>query len=109
SMELEIQNIQLQQKQAELGAQYTNEHPAMTAINAQLNTINTKMSELNGKIKQLPEIQRLYFQYYRDVEIKNQLYTNLLATYQSLNVAKAGELGKVSIVDYAVEPVNPVK
>lgn len=109
SMELEIQKVQLQQKQAELGAQYTAEHPAMQAISAQLTTLNTKISEVNNKVKQLPEIQRLYLQYYRDVEIKNQLYTGLLTTYQSLNIAKAGELGKVSIVDYAVEPVNPVK
>lgn len=109
SMQLDIEKIQLQQKQAELGSQYTNEHPAMTAIDAQLSTLNTKINELNNKVKQLPEIQRLYLQYYRDVEIKNQLYTNLLATYQSLNVAKAGELGKVSIVDYAVEPVKPIK
>lgn len=109
SMELEIQKVQLQQKQAEFGAQYTAEHPAMQAINAQLTTLNTKISEVNNKVKQLPEIQRLYLQYYRDVEIKNQLYTGLLTTYQSLNVAKAGELGKVSIVDYAVEPVTPVK
>ena len=108
-MELEIQKVQLQQKQAELGAQYTAEHPAMQAINAQLTTLNSKINEVNNKVKQLPEIQRLYLQYYRDVEIKNQLYTGLLTTYQSLNVAKAGELGKVSIVDYAVEPVNPVK
>lgn len=109
SMELEIQKVQLQQKQAEFGAQYTAEHPAMQAINAQLTTLNTKISEVNNKVKQLPEIQRLYLQYYRDVEIKNQLYTGLLTTYQSLNVAKAGELGKVSIVDYAVEPVTPIK
>lgn len=109
SMELEIQKVQLQQKQAELGAQYTAEHPAMQAISAQLTTLNTKISEVNNKVKQLPEIQRLYLQYYRDVEIKNQLYTGLLTTYQSLNIAKAGELGKVSIVDYAVEPVTPVK
>jgi len=109
SMELEIQKVQLQQKQAELGAQYTAEHPAMQAISAQLTTLNTKISEVNNKVKQLPEIQRLYLQYYREVEVKNQLYTGLLTTYQSLNVAKAGELGKVSIVDYAVEPVKPVK
>lgn len=108
-MELEIQKVQLQQKQAELGAQYTAEHPAMQAINAQLTTLNSKINEVNNKVKQLPEIQRLYLQYYRDVEIKNQLYTGLLTTYQSLNVAKAGELGKVSIVDYAVEPVTPIK
>ena len=109
SMQLENEKIQLQQKQAELSAQYTNEHPAMNAINAQLITINNKINELNGKVKQLPELQRLYLQYYRDVEIKTQLYTSLLGTYQGLNVAKAGELGKVSIVDYAVEPVKPVK
>lgn len=109
SMQLETSKIELQQKQAELGAQYTAEHPAMSAINAQLATINSKINELNGKVKQLPELQRQYLQYYRDVEIKTQLYTSLLGTYQSLNVAKAGELGKVSIIDYAVEPVKPIK
>ena len=109
SMELEIQKVQLQQKQAELSAQYTNEHPAMQAISAQLNTLNTKINEVNTKVKQLPEIQRLYLQYYRDVEIKNQLYTGLLTTYQSLNVAKAGELGKVNIIDHAMEPTSPIK
>ncbi len=109
SMELEIQKVQLQQKQAELGAQYTAEHPAMQAISAQLNALNTKINEVNNKVKQLPEIQRLYLQYYRDVEIKNQLYTGLLTTYQSLNVAKAGELGKVNIIDYAIEPTSPIK
>jgi tyrosine-protein kinase Etk/Wzc len=109
SMQLETQKIELQQKQAELSAQYTSEHPEMTAISAQLEAINSKINELNSKLKQLPEIQRSYLQYYRDVEIKTQLYTSLLGTYQSLNVAKAGELGKVSIVDYAVEPVKPIK
>lgn len=109
TMELEIQKVQLQQKQAELGAQYTDEHPAIQAISAQLNALNTKIKEVNNKVKQLPEIQRLYLQYYRDVEIKNQLYTGLLTTYQSLNVAKAGELGKVNIIDYAMEPTSPIK
>ncbi|WP_171501116.1 polysaccharide biosynthesis tyrosine autokinase [Acinetobacter towneri] len=109
TMQLEIQKVQLQQKQAELSAQYTTEHPAMQAISAQLNALNTKINEVNNKVKQLPEIQRLYLQYYRDVEIKNQLYTGLLTTYQSLNVAKAGELGKVNIIDYAMEPTSPIK
>lgn len=109
NIELETQKIQLQQKQAELSTQYTSEHPAMHAISAQLETIENKINETNEKIKKLPEVQRLYLQYYRDVEIKNKLYTNLLGTYQSLNVAKAGELGKVDIIDYALEPVKPLK
>ena len=47
-MQLETQKVQLQQKQAELSAQYTNEHPAMQAISAQLNALNTKINEVNN-------------------------------------------------------------
>ncbi len=91
-MELQIEKVQLQQKQAELSVNIQTHIPAMQAISAQLNALNMKINEVNNKVKQLPQIQRLYLQYYRDVEVKNQLYTGLLTTYQSLNVAKAGRV-----------------
>lgn len=109
SVTLETQKSELQQKQAELSAKYTPEHPAMQEINAQLGAINSKINELNGTLKRLPDVQRQYLQLYRDVEVKTQLYTGLLNTYQTLNVAKAGEIGNVRIVDTAVEPVKPIK
>lgn len=109
SIELETQKIQLEQKQAELSAQYTEQHPMMLEINAQLGAINKKIGDLNATLKRLPDVQRQYLQYYRDVEVKNQLYTNLLNTYQTMSVAKAGEIGNVRIVDYAVEPIKPIK
>ncbi|KAA8732070.1 polysaccharide biosynthesis tyrosine autokinase [Acinetobacter qingfengensis] len=109
SIELETQKIQLEQKLAELASQYTEQHPMMQEINAQLGSISKKINELNGTLKRLPEVQRQYLQYYRDVEVKNQLYTNLLNTYQTMNVAKAGEIGNVRIVDTAVEPVKPIQ
>ncbi|WP_288390590.1 polysaccharide biosynthesis tyrosine autokinase [uncultured Acinetobacter sp.] len=109
SITLETQKAELQQKQAELSAKYTPEHPAMQEINAQLGAINSKIGELNGTLKRLPDLQRQYLQLYRDVEVKQQLYTGLLNTYQKLNVAKAGEIGNVRIVDTAIEPVKPIK
>lgn len=109
SVTLETQKSELQQKQAELSAKYTPEHPAMQEINAQLGAINSKIAELNGTLKRLPDLQRQYLQLYRDVEVKTQLYTGLLNTYQTLNVAKAGEIGNVRIVDTAIEPVKPIK
>lgn len=109
SIELETQKIQLEQKQAELAARYTSKHPMMLEINAQLGSITKKINELNKTLKRIPDVQRQFLQYYRDVEVKTQLYTNLLNTYQTLNVAKAGEVGNIRIIDYAIEPIKPIK
>lgn len=108
SITLETQKSQLEQQQAEMAAKYTNEHPAMQQINAQLGAINKKIGELNDTLKQLPDLQRRYLQLYREVEVKTQLYTALLNSYQQLRIAKAGEIGNVRIVDTAVEPIQPI-
>ncbi|GAB00124.1 MULTISPECIES: polysaccharide biosynthesis tyrosine autokinase [Acinetobacter] len=109
SITLETKKIELQQQQADLAAKYTSEHPAMREINAQLAALNKQISDLNGTLKRLPDLQRQYLQLYREVEVKTQLYTALLNSYQQLRIAKAGEIGNVRIVDTAVEPVEPIK
>ncbi len=106
SITLETKKIELQQQQADLAAKYTSEHPAMREINAQLSALNKQISDLNGTLKRLPDLQRQYLQLYREVEVKTQLYTALLNSYQQLRIAKAGEIGNVRIVDTAVEPVD---
>lgn len=109
SITLETKKIELQQQQADLAAKYTAEHPAMREINAQIGAIDKQITELNSTLKQLPDIQRQYLQLFREVEVKTQLYTALLNSYQQLRIAKAGEIGNVRIVDTAVEPVEPIK
>ena len=81
----------------------------MHEINAQLGAINKKIAELDGTLKRLPDLQRQYLQLYREVEVKQQLYTALLNSYQQLRIAKAGEIGNVRVVDTAVEPIEPIK
>ncbi|MGE9758489.1 polysaccharide biosynthesis tyrosine autokinase [Acinetobacter baumannii] len=109
SITLETKKAELEQKQAEMAAKYTAEHPVMREINGQLAAINKQIGELNSTLKQLPDVQRQYLQLYREVEVKTQLYTALLNSYQQLRIAKAGEIGNVRIVDTAVEPVEPIK
>ncbi|MFJ0023383.1 polysaccharide biosynthesis tyrosine autokinase [Acinetobacter baumannii] len=109
SITLETKKAELEQKQAEMAAKYTAEHPAMREINGQIAAINKQIGELNSTLKQLPDVQRQYLQLYREVEVKTQLYTALLNSYQQLRIAKAGEIGNVRIVDTAVEPIEPIK
>ncbi|MGA6134706.1 polysaccharide biosynthesis tyrosine autokinase [Acinetobacter dispersus] len=109
SITLETKKIELQQQQADLAAKYTAQHPAMREINAQIGAIDKQIADLNSTLKQLPDVQRQYLQLYREVEVKAQLYTALLNSYQQLRIAKAGEIGNVRIVDTAVEPVEPIK
>ena len=108
SVTLETQKAELEQKVAEAGAKYTSEHPVMQQMNAQLTALNKKIGELEGTLKQLPDLQRRYLQLYREVEVKTQLYTALLNSYQQLRIAKAGEIGNVRVVDTAVEPIEPI-
>ncbi|NNH38964.1 polysaccharide biosynthesis tyrosine autokinase [Acinetobacter terrae] len=109
SISLETQKAVLEQKQAEMAAKYTVAHPTMREINAQLSVINGKIRELNNTLKHLPELQRQYLQLSREVEVKQQLYTHLVNSYQQLRVAKAGEIGNVRIIDTAIEPIEPIK
>lgn len=109
SITLETKKIELQQQHADLAAKYTAEHPAMREINAQITALDKQITELNSTLKQLPDLQRQYLQLYREVEVKTQLYTALLNSYQQLRIAKAGEIGNVRIVDTAIEPVEPIK
>ncbi|QIC71530.1 polysaccharide biosynthesis tyrosine autokinase [Acinetobacter indicus] len=108
SVTLETQKAGLEQKVAEASAKYTAEHPIMQQMNAQLTAINKKINELDGTLRRLPELQRQYLQLFREVEVKQQLYTGLLNSYQQLRIAKAGEIGNVRIVDTAVEPIAPI-
>ena len=81
SVTLETQKTELEQKVAEAGAKYTNEHPVMQQMTAQLSALNKKIGELESTLKQLPDLQRRYLQLYREVEVKTQLYTSLLNSF----------------------------
>ena len=108
-MQLDTQRAKLLQQVAEASSKYTDAHPVMQQMNAQLTALNQKIAELDGVLKKLPDLQHQYLQLFREVEVKQQLYTSLLNSSQQLAIAKAGEIGNVRIIDTAIDPITPIK
>ncbi|MEE9425434.1 MAG: polysaccharide biosynthesis tyrosine autokinase [Methylococcales bacterium] len=99
----------LQQNREELRRSFTPSHPSVVTIDKQINRLRTQLNAQNKKIAELPETQQVILRLSRDVKVNTELYTTLLNNLQTLKVAKAGTVGNVRIIDYAVLPTKPVK
>lgn len=103
SAAIEKQVSDLNLKKAELLTYYTEEHPLVIQINDQLSTLNERRSKIKEDISRLPEMQREFLQLSQDTEINREIYLTMLKNYQQLQIAKAGEIGYVRVVDM---PIN---
>jgi len=108
-VELNTQTTLLQQKRDELRQKFTESHPTIIAIDKQISRLQAQISAFDKKISILPETQQIILRLSRDVEVNAELYTTLLNHAQTIRVAKAGTVGNVRIVDYAMLPDLPVK
>ncbi len=99
----------LQQKREELRRSFTPSHPSVVTIDKQINRLRTQLNAHNKKIAELPETQQVILRLSRDVKVNTGLYTTLLNNLQTLKVAKAGTVGNVRVIDYAVLPIKPIK
>ncbi|MXS80477.1 tyrosine-protein kinase Etk/Wzc [Nitrosomonas eutropha] len=109
TVELNTQITLLQQKRDELRQRFTESHPNVVAIDKQISRLQTQIHALDKKIGKLPETQQIILRLSRDVEVNAELYTTLLNHAQTIRVAKAGTVGNVRIVDYAIPPDLPIK
>lgn len=101
--EIEKQVSELNLKKAELLTYYTEEHPLVIQINDQLSTLEERRNQIKEGISRLPEMQREFLQLSQDTEINREIYLTMLKNYQQLQIAKAGEIGYVRVVDM---PIN---
>lgn len=109
AVEAEKTRIQLEMKRDELQQRYRPDHPALRAIQSQLGMMAQRTGEVNELVNRLPVVQRDLLRLQRDVEVNNQLYIALLNSSQQLKVAKAGTIGNVRIIDFAVQDKAPVE
>lgn len=105
---LEDKRSKLKLKIAELSGQYTSEYPAVQAARDQLAQVQRQSNRLEQSINKLPDSQKQMLGLQRDLKVNTQLYTDLLNRSQTLQVAKAGTVGNVRIIDKAVKPVGSV-
>ncbi len=109
TVELNTQITLLQQKRDELRQKFTESHPNIIAIDKQISRLQAQINNVDKKIEGLPETQQIILRLSRDVEVNAELYTTLLNHAQTIRVAKAGTVGNVRIIDYAMPPDLPVK
>ncbi|WP_292967887.1 polysaccharide biosynthesis tyrosine autokinase [Nitrosomonas sp.] len=109
TVELNTQITLLQQKRDELRQKFTESHPNVIAIDKQIHRLQAQINAFDRKIGGLPETQQIILRLSRDVDVNAELYTTLLNHAQTIRVAKAGAVGNVRIVDYAIPPDLPVK
>ncbi|AIO30926.1 exopolysaccharide transport family protein [Burkholderia cenocepacia] len=99
----------LQQRRVELAQRFTPSHPAIASLDAQIKSLQDQQSQLNRHVENLPNTEQSALRLLRDVRVDTQLYTNLLDSAQQLRILKAGQVGSVRVVDYAVAQDLPVK
>ena len=109
SVELETQRQNfLQQRDISL-QRFTAQHPVVATLNEQIRAIEREQVALKRQVESLPETQQEILSLIRDLEVNNQLYTGLLNSSQELQVAKAGTVGSIRIIDTALVPNIPFK
>lgn len=90
---------QLRMQMAEAQRRYTPEHPEYRSLQQQISQLQGEKGALEHKIGQLPNTQQELLKLNRDVTVSNQTYTNLLNQAQQLDIARAGTVGSVRVID----------
>jgi len=107
AIQANIQKLRLQQ--ADMQRQYTPEHPAYKALIQQIGQLEAQKGAIDKKVGNLPDTQQQLLKLTRDVQVTNDTYTGLLNQAQQLDIARAGTVGNVRIIDKAaVDITRPV-
>lgn len=104
---LKLKQQDLEQRRRELLTRYTPQHPSLLSINAQLQGLAEQSLGFDAKVAAFPKLQQEQLRLMRDVNVSNNLYTNLLNSLQQLKLVKEGKVGSVRVIDVAVTPEGP--
>ncbi|HGS4912974.1 TPA: polysaccharide biosynthesis tyrosine autokinase [Vibrio parahaemolyticus] len=106
---LEAQLNELTFKESEISQKFTQDHPAYKSLLDKRQTLLQEKERLNKQVQKLPKTQREVLRMTRDVEVNQQIYIQLLNKVQELNIIKAGTVGNVRIIDNAQSYAIPIK
>ncbi|GHA38997.1 polysaccharide biosynthesis tyrosine autokinase [Photobacterium aphoticum] len=108
-VKIEAQLNELTFKESEISQRFTKEHPAYIALLDKRQTLLGERERFNKQVQQLPKTQREVLRLTRDVEVNQQIYVQLLNKVQELNIIKASTVGNVRILDTAQSYTQPLK
>lgn len=111
AVETSIQQLDMQK--ADMERRFTKDHPAYKALMQQIGQLQAQKAGMEKQVDNLPDTQRDLLRLTEDVKVSNTTYTGLLDQAQQLEIARAGTVGNVRIVDRAAvditQPVKPKK
>ena len=111
TVETSIQQLRMQQ--ADMERKFTPQHPAYKALMQQIGQLEAQKAAMEKQVGKLPDTQQELLRLTRDVQVSNETYTGLLNQAQQLDIARAGTVGNVRIIDKAAvdtsRPVAPRK
>jgi tyrosine-protein kinase Etk/Wzc len=96
--------IELTQQRAQLTARLTPAHPSVVALDGQIAAARVQVEKLNTEIRGLPKVERDFLRLTREVQVKTQLYQQLLNSSQQLQIVRASKVGNVRMIDEALPP-----
>jgi tyrosine-protein kinase Etk/Wzc len=108
-VDIKTQLTLMEQKRDELRQKFTPSHPIIVSVDKQIGRLQEQLLTQDKSIEALPETQQDILRLSRDVQVSTELYTALLNSAQSLRIAKAGTVGDVRIIDYAVLPTQAIE
>jgi len=106
---IEAKLNELKIKESEISARFTQSHPAYRTLLQQRQSLLQEKEQIESQIKNLPETQQEVLRMMRDVEVNQQIYVGLLNKVQELRIMKASTVGNVRIIDNALVQPEPVK
>lgn len=93
-----------------LYSQLTEAEMKLPILKARLELINKGITDIENKIKTLPEIEQEYIKLQRDYTLKQNIYSALAQKYEELRInAASTEINKPQIVDPPYVPEKPSK
>lgn len=107
-IELEQSLNELELQEAELAQRFTPSHPQYESLVRQRSFVERQLADFEAKVNDLPQEQQELLRMTRDVEVTQAIYVSVLNTAQELEIARAGTVGNVRIVDSAVVSMIPV-
>jgi len=100
--------LDLQQKRADLATRYAPGHPAIVALDQQIDAMKARLGGVNGRMRRLPNLDQDAVSLMRDVKVGQDIYISTLNNIQQLKLVAAGKVGSVRQVDDARVPEEPV-
>lgn len=109
SVNIETKRLELMGQRQQAIQRFTQQHPVVQALDAQIQALEGEQNSIKKRTATLPETQQEVLSLMRDLEVNTQIYTALLNSAQELQVAKAGTVGNVRIIDYPMVPTQKSK